>query len=161
MNTQKRNTVSSRSKAKAKPETPAEDDGWGVLDLDEDSGAIPPGQYPGTVANTRFVTSKDGSTRWLFIGLEVVTEDGEVCEIEDPFIVVDARTAEAKTKRIEGLRRMMKWSEATGVAMNKRSVEDIAEDLIGTRVLAVVARKGSGALAVNALRAVKPLPADV
>ena len=93
---------------------------------------------------------------WLFVTLDLHTEDGELLGgVEDRFITLAARPGSPSFGRVrEGLKRLAIYGEALDLDFNGRDAKEVPALLAGQQLVAVVSRRGNGVQAENRITTV-------
>ena len=122
---------------------------WGPVDLSQPIGTIlPPGMYDATIAEAN-VFDGDEALR-LIVTFEILTDNGEIVSPERSWLTVAAiPTSKAATQIREGLRKLVKLTQAADVDDGMTDPSEIAESLVGRKLRVKVTRSGAGINTIN------------
>ena len=122
---------------------------WGPVDLSQPIGTIlPPGMYDATVAEVN-VYDGDEALR-LIVTFEIVTEEGEIVSPERSWLTLAAiPKSKAATQIREGLRNLVRLTQAADVDDGMTDPSEIADSLVGRKLRVKVTRSGAGINTIN------------
>ena len=122
---------------------------WGPVDLSQPIGTIlPPGMYDATIAEAN-VFDGDEALR-LIVTFEILTDNGEIVSPERSWLTMAAiPTSKTATQIREGLRNLVRLTQAADVDDGMTDPCEIADSLVGRKLRVKVTRSGAGINTIN------------